>query len=291
MRHIILVRTPLEPIQQDPYHTTLCSHLSATPHHLPVLATTFLDHAALSSLISTGPDQRYSGVILTSCRSAEAWGHAASSTHSSWSSIPFFVVGPGTRDAVLRLNPVPSPTLLGAGLTGSGEKLSSFIVAHFGGAVPELPLLYLVGDKNRDTIPRMLGEAGIGLVKQQVYETCPAGDVEARLEEIIDRIFEARTEGEECPTIWFALFSPSGAKHCLGVLRTKDMLRCRREREELAAREQGELPPRIKLAAIGPTTRAYVEGEEGLFMHAVASSPDPLDLIRAMMEGREEEDE
>ena len=241
----------------------------------------------LSSLISTDPTPRYSGVILTSTRSAEAWSRAADSTHPSWSSIPFFVVGPGTRDAVLRLDPVPSPTILGAGLTGSGEKLSFFIVEHFGGEVPELPLLYLVGDKNRDTIPRILGDAGIRLVKQQVYETCPAGDVETRLEEIIDRIFEARCEGEECPTIWFALFSPSGAKHCLGVLRTRDMLRCRREGE---GREE-ERPPRIKLAAIGPTTKAYVEGEEGLFMHAVAASPDPLDLIRAMLEGREDDDE
>ena len=33
-------------------------------------------------------------------------------------------------------------------------------------------LLYLTGDKNRDTLPDILREAGVELVVTKVYETC-----------------------------------------------------------------------------------------------------------------------
>lgn len=267
--HVILIRTPLTPLSSDPYES---SHPSLTIHHLPVLSTSFCNSSLLSSILSSGPQGHYSGVVVTSSRSVEAWGRETGS-HTGmrkWDGVPFFAVGKGTRDCLLRLpDPPPISNIHASETTGSGFKLATFIISHYI-VPPTLPLLYLVGDKNRETIPSMLGERGIGLERVQVYGCEPCEKFEGSLDRILEGI---PSEG----VMWVTLFSPSGAKHALKVLRGKGVhLRRREEGEERGGR--------VRVGVIGPTTREYVEEEEGLWVHAVAKSPEPRDLWQAMRE-------
>lgn len=260
MEHYVLVRTPSE---CDPYHATL--DCPARTHHLPVLSTAFTDSRVLAETISRGPTARYAGVIVTSQRAVEAWSLASSSSLSpaaaGWSSVPFFVVGPATAAALEPVLPTPTPPLLGAA-SGSASRLASTITAHFP-TPPPLPLLYLTGDKNSDSLPNTLALAGLATTRVQVYATLPTPDFELSLSAILDRIHQQHPHPTP-PTVWFALFSPSGARLCLDAL------------ARLPA------PGRVRLAGIGPTTREYVERERGLTLDAVAHSPDAVELVRAM---------
>jgi len=82
----------------------------------------------------------------------------------------------------------PSEDLIrGANETGSGEKLAHLIIKHHQTTAEHSAcLLYLTGDKNTNTIPTLLSEAGISLVDQQVYETHPSSTLDKDIEEIPD---------------------------------------------------------------------------------------------------------
>jgi uroporphyrinogen-III synthase len=79
----------------------------------------------------------------------------------------------------------PGPTL--GESSGTGEQLANFILSSEGRSRPK-NVLYLTGDKNRDTVPRILGEAGIVVNPVKVYETKFssnfAQDLEAALQSV-----------------------------------------------------------------------------------------------------------
>jgi len=91
-----------------------------------------------------------------------------------WSAIPFYVVGTTTGN-VLRKMPVspftPSSQNIVGESTGTGEALAKVVIGDQGSRAPKLPLLYLTGDKNRDTLPRLVQAAGLDLEPLQVYGT------------------------------------------------------------------------------------------------------------------------
>ena len=178
--HFVLVRTPHA--EADPYHSTL--GCPSRTHHLPVLTTSFTDTPTLAATIQLGPTERYAGVIVTSQRAVDAWSLASTgpspdpqcSTPASWCSIPFFVVGPATASALAPLLPSPPPAFFGSS-TGTAALLAATIASHFP-TPPPLPLLYLTGDKNRDTLPSALERAGLATHRVQVYETAVVDDFE-----------------------------------------------------------------------------------------------------------------
>ncbi|KAK4701395.1 uroporphyrinogen-III synthase, partial [Phenoliferia sp. Uapishka_3] len=315
---VVLVRTRQGP--SDPYHTT-------TPRpnrtfYLPVLDTQFthLDH--LSQIIKAGPTNRYSGVIITSQRAVDAWAiattsHSSTSTstqppppspssspspsptpssNTSWVSIPWFPIGVASQTAIQKQLFDPPPLCVGAG-SGTANNLAEAIKDHFP-TPPDLPILYLVGDKNRDTIPTVLQEAGIQLDRVQVYETRVVDDFGKNLDGILKAVLEDHEEEkiregtsdqevQKVPTVWFALFSPSGTKHCLEQLRLRGLLPPPSTSTKATSTESiphSPLKIRVKLAGIGQTTREYVEDEEGLRMHAVAEKPNAVDLFKAINE-------
>ena len=62
----------------------------------------------------------------------------------------------------------------GAAESGTSEKLAHFIVSDLSATTPDAwkkKLLYLTGDKNRDTFPSILHTAGLKLDSLQVYAT------------------------------------------------------------------------------------------------------------------------
>lgn len=84
------------------------------------------------------------------------------------------MVGQGTASALSEIREAYgstkfTPEIFRGAPSGTGEKLAQFIL----GQPQERPkkLLYLTGDKNRDTVPRILEEAGIELRSLKVYET------------------------------------------------------------------------------------------------------------------------
>ena len=59
----------------------------------------------------------------------------------------------------------------GGAESGTSEKLARFVVADLGGGAAGARLLYLTGDKNRDTLAAVVREAGVALESVQVYAT------------------------------------------------------------------------------------------------------------------------
>ena len=96
-------------------------------------------------------------------------------SQADWSGIPFYVVGTTTGN-VLRNMPASAFTpssrnIIGEG-SGTGEALAKVIIDdQRSRASGVLPLLYLTGDKNRDTLPTLIKAAGFELEPLQVYAT------------------------------------------------------------------------------------------------------------------------
>lgn len=95
---------------------------------------------------------------------------------ADWTQVPFYVVGEATATALSEIHSVAGQTLLaprdirGAAESGTSEKLARFILYD----LPDTgyrKLLYLTGDKNRDTLPNILRDGGIELQSLQIYGT------------------------------------------------------------------------------------------------------------------------
>lgn len=207
---------------------------------VPALRFRFPRQKELAQRLRTASS--YSALVLTSPRAALAVQEVMAqeaSLRRLWASRPVFVVGPKTSDAVTT-----------AGLTPQGRESgnASTLVGHISDwwqkdAQGMLPVLFLSGNRRRDTIPLGLAHAGIPVAEQVVYETDP------------------RTDLEIPPHVdWLVVFSPSGIE---------------------ALEASGIDPGAYQLAAIGPTTAQALQ-ERGHSVAAVASSPTPGDLVRSI---------
>lgn len=68
--------------------------------------------------------------------------------------------------------PTYSPRdIRGGSETGTAERLAEFILKDLPSDATSRKLLYLTGDKNRDTLPRILESGGVELDSLQVYAT------------------------------------------------------------------------------------------------------------------------
>ncbi|VDC03146.1 unnamed protein product [Peniophora sp. CBMAI 1063] len=271
--------------EPDRYESAL-REASFVPQSLPVLETSILV-TGISEILRRGPD--VDGVIITSQRSAEAWGRAvdevlADGSHASlkknWSDTPFYTVGPSTAavlTSLVGLNPSPAraslcPSDVRGSESGTSEKLAHYVVSDQDGGAH---LLYLTGDKNRDTLAKIIEEDGGGritLLEKQVYEThgIALDTFEINLAARIDDIVGAP---------WIVFFAPSSAKHVLPTL-TKHFYLTRHD--EVTTLALGL--PQARVAAIGPTTADFLRGECGLVVDAVPSKPSAEALARSLRE-------
>lgn len=250
-RSILLLKQPRDENGGDPYAEALQGH--GRTQMISVLEHTLDNEARLAGVIAQAEDS-YSGVIVTSQRAVEAW---ASATRSSprWTR-PFFVVGSATERALVHVGLSPAQ-IFGAEEAGTGERLASFIRDWFRADPPARPLLYLVGDKRRDTISSILDNAEIALEELQVYSARPRADFVAEFERAIDEAASSRT-------VWIAFFSPSGAALAIPVLRRRGLL------------------DRVCIAAIGPTTHDALVKEHHVCVHATAARPDAAELLASI---------
>ena len=121
-----------------------------------------------------------------------------------WSTIPFYTVGQATAAALSAIresfpsSPYVPHDVRGAGESGTSEKLAHFIVSDLAPSKEKgkgHKLFYLTGDKNRDTLPKILADAGIELDSLQVYATQGS----SRFEEDLMNALEGVQALGECP--------------------------------------------------------------------------------------------
>lgn len=234
--NVILLRSPDDP---DPYVAAL-GEVGLRGVCRPVLRFVFpADEALRDRLQNRG---QYGGLVATSPRAAHALRRIFDpdgTIHKKWETAPAYVVGPKTADQFRDLS-----------FDVRGEKTGSadVLVRLLRDESPSTPLLFLAGNRRRDTVPDGLRAADIAFEEETVYETQPRTDLTL-----------PPADGDT----WLVFFSPSGL-------------------EALQRSGVGGLDD-YRIAAIGPTTAAELQAVE-CTVDAVAEMPSPQHLAQAIAE-------
>ncbi|CAA7262702.1 unnamed protein product [Cyclocybe aegerita] len=276
MSNVLLLREPSSD-SLDRYEVAFRSE-NYHPLSVPVLETVHTNISRLRDIIQKGPQlQGIQGVVITSKRSCDAWKEALqllqegrnTTALAVWCSIPIYVVGQTTETAlreVFSTFGLPEPDIRGQ-TSGNAGSLGLFILDD----LRERPakLLYLTGDKNRDTISRILTDGGISLELLRVYETRGSSIFESSLSAALASSPKYSPEARK--HWWIVFFAPSAAAFVMPILRKYFYL------EDESLESAGLLPS--KIAAIGPTTDAFLRDDLHLRVAAMAQRPTPEDLI------------
>ncbi|KAF2258108.1 uroporphyrinogen-III synthase-like protein [Lojkania enalia] len=264
------------------------------PVFVPVLEHRF-KQAALNQVrrcITSGgfapdPEQglaKYGAIIFTSQRAVEALAEIVGDIKRDGihsldellpSTLPFYVVGPATARGLRALN-LPCPIL--GEETGNGEVLSTFIMEHYNGLYPgttKPPILFLVGEKRRDIIPRTLQSDDLPPGKKSqvdeivIYETGEMLSFKTNFSSVWQK---KKRSQPSCQ--WVVVFSPTGCKAMLESLNFLD-LGTGKVRSDIASSS-------IFVATIGPTTRDYLINEFGFTPDVCAEKPSPEGIVQAI---------
>ncbi|THH16218.1 hypothetical protein EW146_g4384 [Bondarzewia mesenterica] len=306
---VLLLRAPTTPPEADRYETALRG-AGYCPLSIPVLETVLVNIDELIGILKSGPLRAgVGGVIVTSARAAEAWAKAVEGVscqddedEADWTSTPFYTVGPATADSLSSISSSSCPRLCpkdvrGAAESGTAERLGRFILSELGTSVPGMKLLYLTGDKNRETLPGILKKGGVELVGLQVYATQGAQGFSADLEEALRGISEGACvssvfhhiwannkltllNGEDTVP-WVVFFAPSAAAYIVPILRTRFSLPSSPARSNAESGNGRVVERRAMIAAIGPTTSDFLQ-TLGLTVEAVPAKPTAEELAQAL---------
>lgn len=298
---VLLLRTPATPPETDRYEAAL-TRASFRPLSLPTLETV-LENLELLSRIVRGEAEEgtVDGVIVTSARAVDACANAGADI--DWRAMRFYVVGPATAAALLARLPNPPQDIRGTE-SGTAEQLARYIAQN---ATREERLLYLTGDKNKETLSRIVAEGlGEGALRElRVYATHGVRDFEGILRRVlrgesgtlwflysIPLLASSRAgeltwrlqiisllEDDDEPW-WIVLFAPSGAGHVVPALRKHFSMTAGKSSPPSG---RGSELRRARLAAIGPTTAKYVREDLGLEVDAVADTPTAESLVLSLM--------
>ncbi|KAI6002389.1 tetrapyrrole biosynthesis, uroporphyrinogen III synthase [Pisolithus orientalis] len=280
--NVLLLRSPTSDVP-DRYEAAFRTH-GYSPISAPILETTLVHLEQLASKIDDGPSvHRFTGVVVTSKRSIEAWNRAVDcivtrsrendvvrevgsggEDETSWAPIPFYILGDVTAGAARELGKRlpcglgPMDVRGGSG-AGSAEQLARVILED-GDVSGSKKMLYLTGDKNRDTMSKMLDTG-------RIYETCGSSTFAHDLEDALRKIMRRRAWG------WIVFFAPSAARHVYPALCDRFFFR------RLNDTDGTEI---AKVAAIGPTTASFLREEMGLRVDVVAPKPTPAELANTI---------
>ncbi|KAK7033040.1 Uroporphyrinogen-III synthase [Favolaschia claudopus] len=282
MPNVLLLRAPSE--SPDRYEAAF-SVAKYAVSSVPVLETVFVNSKALADVV--GSESQYRGVIITSGRASEAWATAVANLESEqfgsdahfWSTTPFYVVGKSTASVLMAIqtahpNSPLCPVDIRGDSSGTSEQLAKFILGDLDTLPPsseQKPFLYLTGDKNRDTLPKILQDADVELSALQVYQTQGSSTFSDDLDVILN------SSSTQDPDIWWIVFfAPSAAEFVLPVLRRRfrldsDILPC--FTSTLRA---------TRVASIGPTTSVFLQEKLSIRVDAMASKPAPESLLLAI---------
>ena len=231
---VILLRSADEP---DPYVSAFWeAKLRAVCE--PVLAFVFPHQAALQARLERR--DRYGSLIATSPRAGTALERLFADREElahAWRGTTVYVVGPKTAEHLRAVGLDPR-----GAETGDAQALANRIVEDD----PAAPLLFLSGNRRRDTLPEALRAADVPFKERVVYETRPRSSLDL-----------PSSDG----STWLVFFSPSGL--------------------EAVDRADAVDPADYRVAAIGPTTGTALE-EAGHSVEAVAAEPSPDGLVAAI---------
>ncbi|KKA26482.1 hypothetical protein TD95_005424 [Thielaviopsis punctulata] len=271
--------------------------LKFEPRFVPVLQHRFDDAGILkvADLLRRGqigrePTCKYGGLIFTSQRAVEAFGHVLNEGRkehgTAWPSalthVPFYSVGPATSRALTAIAGPTTPFQIFGDETGNGEALAKYMLTHYRTWYPDRPvlppMLFCVGEQRRDIIPKTLmdhalaTDQAIGVDELVVYGT---GEM-ASFEEDLRVILAEYAQRAQAPRlIWVVVFSPTG---CDALLRNMGAL----GPDGLAVAGAGD--ERVRVATIGPTTRAHLLDKFGYEPHVSAAKPSPAGIWKAIMD-------
>jgi len=279
--NVLLLRAPSrDGSSPDKYEACFASS-GYHPISIPVLETVLVNLSDLHQTVKEGPAKKgLSGVIVTSARACEAWRAVVEQLVNEqdlqdWSSLPFYVVGEATAAALGDIQHIPAGRHLsprdirGGSVTGTSEKLAHFILSDTDRDVTTI-LLYLTGDKNRDTLPDILQDGGIELQSLQVYGTTGSPRFESELHNALQ---EAPSGSEEW---WIVYFAPSSADFVTPIL--KKHFKLPGLDDDHSSHNQ-----HVHLAAIGPTTYAFLRESLRLSVDVTPPKPTPEALAGAML--------
>ncbi|CAK5268747.1 unnamed protein product [Mycena citricolor] len=275
---VLLLRAPAG--TPDRYETAFSAagHLCTS---LPVLETALVNGDALRTLVREQGRCTYDAVIITSARACEAWGAAVDSLEdgptqgtmqaSDWTGTPFYVVGSTTATALAAIRAAHpqspyAPSDVRGESSGTSQELARFVLQDLGDPPHPRPLLYLTGDKNRDTLPDILAAGGHQLHTVQVYETRGS----SRFREDLDTVLRLPIH-RGTALWWIVFFAPSSSEFTIPFLQ---------EHFDLRGVDNRLLATRI--ASIGPTTTDFLRETAHLTVHAMASKPTPQHLLEAI---------
>ena len=229
----------------------------------------------------------YGAMVFTSQRAVEAFNEVVEDIRKERTSIddllpeslPLYVVGPATARGLRALN-LRCPIL--GEETGNGEALAGFILEHYNSlypGIPNPPILFMVGDKRRDIIPRTLqseqlpSDRSARVDELVIYET---GEMRSFKSNFTD-IWQANAVSGR-KRQWIVVFSPTG---CQAMLESLGLLDVETGKAKKIASGRDVL-----ILTIGPTTRDYLMNEFDFVPDVVAEKPSPEGIaegIRAFL--------
>lgn len=292
---ILLLKTKSTPTDTYEEYFTASGEGQFDPMFVPVLEHRFKEDSQQkvkdlveSSSFDTRADGdfarvKYGGIIFTSQRAVEAFTQVVRDIRSKEdlnidellpSTLPFYVVGPATARGLRALD-LQCPIV--GEHTGNGDALAAFILEHYNSICqsdkPKPSLLFLVGEKRRDIIPKTLQSSDlptgqtIAVDELEVYETGEMQSFKSDFSEVWRRNAE-----KGIGTQWVVVFSPTGCKAMLECLGYIDRDLGTAVSLELRGAEKSK---RTYIATIGPTTRDYLRRNFSIEPDVCAEQPSP----------------
>lgn len=298
---ILLLKTKSAPTDTYEELFATCDNYGYAPTFVPVLEhrfkrdalSTVRQHIVNRGLVSTSHNglATYGALIFTSQRAVEAFIEVVDDIRKEDAcaidellpdSLPLYVVGPATARGLRSLR-LRCPIL--GEETGNGEALAGYILEHYNALYPGVqnpPILFMVGDKRRDIIPKTLQSEQLPLDRSArvdelvIYETGEMYSFKSHF----TNIWQKNVEGGSARQ-WIVVFSPTG---CQAMLESLDLLDVEtgKVKQQAGSRD-------ILIVTIGPTTRDYLINEFDFTPDVVAEKPSPEGIaegIRAFMEQR-----
>ncbi|ANB15956.1 uroporphyrinogen-III synthase HEM4 [Sugiyamaella lignohabitans] len=264
MPKVILLKNKTSPIDSyDVQFTCLNWHVE----FFPVLEHERIDPKGLRNYIESEEFQVNDATIVTSQRAVEAINsqvpYLSDRAKRLLLAKPVYTVGPATAKMFSESG---YSDIRGGIQAGNGDVLADLIISQSNLDTERISrLVFFTGVTRRDIIPLKISQTpGLSLTEKVVYKTKAISNIKPRLQETISAYSSATVQKGDSP--WIVFFSPASAEDVVQVLLSTSR-------------------SRFRLAAIGPTTEAFLK-ENNLPPDAVAERPDAEHLIRAILKSQ-----
>lgn len=193
--------------------------------------------------------------------------------------VPIYSVGPATTRA-LKAIPLDHPLNIRGSESGNGEALASFILSDYSDWYRDwdfkCPLIFVGGERRNDIITTKLMNPDLGtncipVVELDVYSI-------SVLPNFKNDFIKSLNSKMASDIIWVAIFSPSVGEAMIDSLDLVD------HRTGRAKAKPSHANRKIFFAAIGPTTRDFLQEKFGFVVDVCAAKPTAESLQEGIMD-------